>query len=216
MTTPLSVLIANPKGGSGKSTLATNLAGHFAWQGEKVALGDLDRQQSARYWLTRRPPQYPFIGEWDAGSEDAPRAPKGATVALLDSPAGLHGKKLEAALKAVTRVLVPVVPSSFDMWALEGFFAQLAEEKAVRKKQVEIAIVGMRVDPRTHAAQQLEHFLASYGFPVLSWLRNTQLYVQLQPKGLTLFDLPGRRFERDLEQWQAILKWLRNPSSPSI
>ncbi|MDR3427654.1 MULTISPECIES: ParA family protein [Silvimonas] len=214
--TCLSILIANPKGGSGKSTLSTNLAGYFAWQSERVVLGDLDRQHTARYWLGQRPPQYPLIGDWDVEADELLRPSKGVTVAILDSPAGLHGKKLESALKLVDRVLVPVVPSAFDMWALEGFFAQLAEEKAVRKKQVEIGIVGMRVDPRTHAARQLETFLAGYGFPVLTYLRNTQLYVQLQPKGLTLFDLPAKRFERDLEQWQAIPKWLRNPASPSI
>ncbi len=55
------VLIANPKGGSGKSTLATNLAGYFAMRGKQVMLEDLDRQQSAANWLTRRPIEAPSI-----------------------------------------------------------------------------------------------------------------------------------------------------------
>jgi chromosome partitioning protein len=55
------VLIANPKGGSGKSTLATNLAGYFAMRGKQVMLEDLDRQQSAANWLTRRPNEAPAI-----------------------------------------------------------------------------------------------------------------------------------------------------------
>ena len=45
--------------GSGKSTLATNLAGYFAWQGELVMLGDIDRQQTARPWHAPQPRRVP-------------------------------------------------------------------------------------------------------------------------------------------------------------
>ena len=46
------IVVANPKGGVGKTTLATNLAGYFASQGHAVMLGDIDRQQSSRAWLS--------------------------------------------------------------------------------------------------------------------------------------------------------------------
>ena len=46
------IVVANPKGGVGKSTLSTNLAGWLARQGHAVMLGDVDRQQSARTWLS--------------------------------------------------------------------------------------------------------------------------------------------------------------------
>ena len=49
------IMVANPKGGSGKSTLAVHLASWFARNDEVVCLGDLDRQQSTRYWLSERP-----------------------------------------------------------------------------------------------------------------------------------------------------------------
>ena len=49
------ILIANPKGGVGKSTLAGNVAGYLARQGHAVMLGDVDRQQSSRRWLSVRP-----------------------------------------------------------------------------------------------------------------------------------------------------------------
>ena len=54
------VLVANPKGGAGKTTLATNLAGHFANQGKKTTLCDLDRQQSALRWMAFRDPALAF------------------------------------------------------------------------------------------------------------------------------------------------------------
>ena len=49
------IALVNPKGGVGKSTLSTQLAGYLAAQGQPVVLGDVDRQQSARTWLSLRP-----------------------------------------------------------------------------------------------------------------------------------------------------------------
>lgn len=201
-------LVANPKGGSGKSTLATSLAGYFAARGQRVMLGDIDRQQSSREWLALRPAAVPAISTWEIGPDDIARPPKGVTHAVLDTPAGLRGKTLEKVLKLSSRVIVPVQPSFFDMQASRRFLAELLAEKTVRKGRADVAVVGMRVDARTRAAGDLERFFATLEVPVLTCLRDTQLYVQAAAAGLTLFDLPPSRSERDLEQWQAILEWV--------
>lgn len=206
-----SILIANPKGGSGKSTLATNLAGYFACCGHQVMLGDTDRQQSSREWLKIRPTQLPQIQGWDIEKDQPARPPKGSTHVVLDTPAGLHGKALERVLKPVSRVIVPVQPSLFDILATRQFLEALLEEKAVRKERAFVAVVGMRVDPRTRAAGELERFLASYDLPVLAYLRNTQLYIQLAANGMTLFDISASRAEKDLAQWQSIIDWVNAP-----
>jgi len=200
-------LVANPKGGSGKSTLATNLAGYFASRRHEVMLGDIDRQQSAREWLQTRPFELPTIDTWDIGHDQIARPPKGTSHVVLDTPAGLHGKALEKVLKLSTRVIVPVQPSIFDMRATRAFLEALLDEKAVRKGRADVAVIGMRVDARTRAAGELERFLASFELPVLTYLRDTQLYVQTAAAGMTLFDLPRSRAERDIEQWQAIIDW---------
>ena len=129
---------------------------------------------------------------------------------MLDTPAGLHGKNLERVLKAVDRVIVPVQPSLFDILATQRFLETLLKEKAVRKEKAFVAVVGMRVDARTRAATELERFLSSYELPVLTCLRDTQLYVQAAANGMTLFDLPHSRTAKDLEQWQAIIDWVQS------
>ncbi|MEN3372797.1 ParA family protein [Dechloromonas sp. ZS-1] len=200
-------LVANPKGGSGKSTLATNLAGYFAAQRHEVMLGDIDRQQSSRAWLGIRPFELPTIETWEIGHDHIARPPKGTTHVVLDTPAGLHGKLLDKVLKLSTRVIVPVQPSMFDMLATRQFLEELLAEKAVRKGKADVAVIGMRVDARTRAAGELERFFATFDLPVLAYLRDTQVYVQATAAGMTLFDLPPSRAERDIEQWQAIIDW---------
>ncbi len=203
-----SFLIANPKGGVGKSTLATNLAGWFARNGSRVMLGDIDRQQSARAWLRLRPPSLPYIASWDMRPGEPARPPQETTHIVLDTPAGLHGKKLAHALRAVNHVIVPLSPSLFDILATRQFLDELLAEKQVRKEGVRIAVVGMRVDARTRAAGELERFLLDTGLPVVAHLRDTQNYVQAAAHGLTIFDLPASRATQDWDQWTPLLHWV--------
>jgi len=203
-----SFLVANPKGGSGKSTLATNLAGWLARQGHRVMLGDIDRQQSAREWLRLRSPALPRIDTWEIEPDRPARPPAGTTHAVLDTPAGLHGKKLAHVLKVVDRVIVPLQPSLFDILATRQFLDALLQEKEVRRQHAFVAVVGMRVDARTRAAAELERFLADLGLPVLALLRDTQNYVQAAAHGLTVFDLSASRAAQDQAQWQPILDWV--------
>lgn len=201
------IVIANPKGGVGKSTLATNVAGCLATAGCPVMLGDVDRQQSARQWLALRPPQAAPISGWDAAADDIVRPPKGTTHVVLDTPAGLHGKRLEAVLRIADRLIVPLQASLFDIQATHAFLAELRRHK--RWVGIETVLVGNRVREHTRANEQLHRYLATLPLPVLAWLRETQNYVQLAAHGLTLFDVGPGRVERDLEQWAPLTAWLR-------
>ncbi len=200
------VVVANPKGGVGKSTLSTNVAGYFASQDHAVMLGDVDRQQSSALWLKLRPPAARPIMSWDVSHDLIARPPKDATHVVLDTPAGLHGWRFKDVLKIADKVLVPLQPSIFDIYATRAFLDELAETR--RADKLQIGIVGMRVDPRTIAADKLNEFVASLGLPVLGTLRDTQNYIHLAARGLTLFDVAPGRVEKDLQQWQAICQWL--------
>jgi len=201
------IVVANPKGGVGKSTLSTNIAGCLAAAGHAVMLGDVDRQQSARQWLGLRPPHLPAISSWDVAADDVVRPPKGTTHVVLDTPAGLHGKRLDTVLKIADQMLIPLQPSLFDIQATHAFVQQLRAHK--RGPEIKLGLVGMRVREHTRANEQLHAYLATLPVPVVAWLRDTQNYVQLAAHGLTLFDVAPSRVERDLEQWAPLRAWLQ-------
>ena len=206
------IVVANPKGGVGKSTLATNLAGYLARRGHGVMLGDVDRQQSSRGWLALRPAGLPAIAAWQVQHGEVVRPPKGTTHAVLDTPAGLHGKRLDAVMKVADMVLVPLQPSIFDIRATHDFVRALQAHK--RAAGTRLGLVGMRIRDHTIAAEQLRSFLDQIGVPVLAFLRDTQNYVHLAAHGLTLWDVAPGRVERDLAQWQPILEWTGQGPTP--
>ncbi|MBT9505446.1 ParA family protein [Rhodoferax sp.] len=200
------VVVANPKGGVGKSTLSTNIAGYYARQGHAVMLGDADSQQSSRLWLGLRPSVARAISSWDVDADQIAKPPKGTTHVVLDTPAGLRGRRLNDVIKMADKVIVPLQPSIFDIFATRAFLDELLKNK--HRDKLQIGLVGMRVDGRTIAADKLHEFVDTLGLPVLGYLRDTQNYIHLAARGLTLFDVAPGRVEKDLTQWQAICQWL--------
>lgn len=198
------ILIANPKGGSGKTTLSVNIAGYLANKGLRVAMLDMDRQQSSALWLNTRNDTLAPIQSLNTDKEHKQSYDR----LVIDSPAGLHGKNLAHALKLAHQIVVPVAPSLFDLQASHDFLKLLAAEKSVRKSRCHIGVVGMRMAPRTRAAATLEQFLTTLDLPILAYLRETQVYVNAAFEGKSLFDLPPHLAERELEQWAYLLDWL--------
>ncbi len=206
------VLVANPKGGVGKSTVASNLAGYFASRGARTLLGDLDRQQSAAAWLKLRPASAAPIESWEYAEDRVARPPRGVTHVVIDTPAGIHGHLLKDALRTADRVIVPLQASIFDILATQEFIDKLAGRGELERER--LGILGMRVDARTRAADQLAHYTAELGLPVLGFLRDTQNYVQLAAHGLTLWDVPASRFDHDREQWAGVISWVESGPLP--
>lgn len=202
------VLVANPKGGSGKTTLSVNLAGALANRGDSVVLWDLDRQKSSLEWLALRPPELPAIRSLDSKDGPSHKQQRKNDWLIMDTPAGLHGKNLKRAIKPVDKILMPIQPSLFDIAATRDFLALLHEEHLLRKGGHFLAVVGMRVDTRTKAAVALEAFLKQFELPVLTYLRDAQVYANAAFQGKSIFDLPHYLNEKDLDDWKPLLRWL--------
>ncbi|MGI9151740.1 MAG: AAA family ATPase [Limnohabitans sp.] len=202
------VVVANPKGGAGKSTLSTNIAGYFASQGHRVMLGDADTQQSSKFWLSQRPETLPSISTWEYQPDLVLTAkpPMGTTHVVIDTPGGISGWRLQEVIQRADKVVVPVMPSVFDMQATNQFLLQLVQ--MTEQSPTQVCVVGNRVDTRTISAANLRKFIDALDVPVLSYLRDTQYYLHMAAHGLSLFDITPSKVQKDLAQWVPICAWL--------
>ena len=205
------IVIANPKGGAGKSTLSTNVAGFLASQSHAVMLGDADIQQSSRLWLSLRPDTVPRITTWELQADLVLTAkpPKGTTHVVIDTPGGLDGWRFKEVLGRADKIMVPIMPSIFDMYAAQNFLTKLRE--ITRNSRSKVGVVGMRVDERTLAASKLRQFMDTLELPIVGYLRDTQHYLHLAAHGLSMFDITPSKVEKDLLQWRPICQWLQDP-----
>ena len=205
------IVIANPKGGAGKSTLSTNVAGFLASQGHAVMLGDADVQQSSRLWLSLRPDTVTRITTWELQADLVLTAkpPKGTTHVVIDTPGGLDGWRFKEVLGRADKIMVPIMPSIFDMYAAQTFLTKLRE--ITRHSRCKVGVVGMRVDERTLAASKLRQFMDTLELPIVGYLRDTQHYLHLAAHGLSMFDITPSKVEKDLLQWRPICQWLQDP-----
>ena len=204
------IVIANPKGGSGKSTLSTNVAGFFASRGHAVMLGDADVQQSSKLWLDLRPDAATPIATWELQADLVLTAkpPRGTTHVVIDTPGGLGGWRFKEVVSRADKLLIPIMPSIFDMYAAQAFITQVRE--ITKSTKTKLGIIGMRVDERTIAASKLREFMAKLDVPIVGYLRDTQYYLHLAAHGLSLFDITPGKVEKDLQQWQVICDWLES------
>jgi len=206
------IAVVNCKGGSGKSTLATNLASHFAHAGTPVMLGDADRQQSTASWLRERAARAltqgaPIVG-WAVDPQRVMRPPAGVRHVVLDTPGGLRGFELARVVACADAVLVPVGHSAFDRESSAACIAELLALPRVASGLCRVGVVGMRLDSRTRAAESLAAWAQHLKVPFLGALRETQAYVRCAESGLGVFDLPAKKAEVDVAQWQPIVAWL--------
>lgn len=206
------VLVANIKGGCGKTTVATHLAAAFAVAGHAVHLADADRQRSSLGWIARRPstaaPVHPL--DWTHETDEPP--PTGGRL-VIDAPAALKAKRIEAFVRLADLIVLPVLPGAFDEQATQRFLEKLEPLKAVAKGRTPVLVVGNRVRAGTRAAGRLDHFVGGLGHPVAGRLRDSQLYAEAAAAGLSLFDLPGRRTLAPRGDWEPVLTLIESAAA---
>lgn len=126
------ITVGNTKGGVGKSTIAVNLAVEFANAGKKVVLVDADIQGSSMSFRTRREKD-----DIKAVAINAPtlhrdlRGFDGDATILVDV-GGRDSAVFRSAIMAADMFIIPVLPSLYDVWALEDTLNILSEGRVYK------------------------------------------------------------------------------------
>ncbi|KQX98043.1 CMP-binding protein [Rhodanobacter sp. Root480] len=206
----LTTLVACSKGGCGKSTLVTQLASHWAQAGQRTAIVDADKQHSSFHWAELRPDNVPGVLALEGGRRGLQRVPDDTQQLLIDTPAGVGERELEPYLELANVLLVPVLPSSFDLDATLRFLDELKAINRIKRGKLPVALVANRLKPWTHASQDALTRLAEESpFPIAAQLRDSQAYVLLSALGKGIFDYQSEQVRNHQQDWKALLRWIK-------
>jgi chromosome partitioning protein len=206
----LTTLVASSKGGCGKTTLVTQLATHWAQAGKHTAIIDADRQHSSLRWAGRRPENVPGVTAIEGSRRAFDRLSDDIQRVIVDTPAGVDEKDMEPYLDKADVILVPVLPSSFDLDATMDFLKILQGIPRVKRGKLPVALVGNRLKPWTNASQQAMADLAEGSpFPVVAELRDSQAYVLLTALGKGIFDYHSENVRGHQDDWAKLLRWIK-------
>ncbi|MCU4025473.1 ParA family partition ATPase [Enterobacter roggenkampii] len=157
----------NQKGGVGKTTLATHIAGELAMRGLHVILLDADPQGSSLDWTQRRSQQglprlFSAVGlARETLHQEAPELARRADHIIIDGPA-----LARSALLAAERVLIPVQPSPYDVWASAEMVALIREAQVFRPALRAAFVINRRVST-TIIGREARQSLAEQPLPAL-------------------------------------------------
>ena len=205
------VLVASSKGGAGKTTIATHLAAHSALDGVRTALVDADPQASSTRWAQKRAGLDSAVLALDGTRRKGWRkhVPDDTQRVIVDGAAGAMADELAPFLETVDAVVVPVVPSTFDIEATVPFLDSLARHPRVRKGELRVGLVGNKLKPWTNVSQQALDLLKQWPYPLVAQLRDSQGYVVTTALGKSLFDYHSAQVREHQADWQPLLKWLK-------
>jgi chromosome partitioning protein len=212
------IVVLNPKGGSGKSTVATNLASHFAVVGEHPVLMDYDVQGSSSHWARKRSDELPQIQLVTVYEREALtrrtfdlQLPSNTGRVIIDTPAALEPQDMPELTRTADKILVPVLPSEFDIHACSRCIQNLLLVAKVRRRENRLGIIANRVRRHTLSSQSLLRFLGTLGVPIVATLRDSQNYLRASEQGLGLDEMKPSQTADDVETWQGLYEWLDTP-----
>ncbi len=159
------ILVGGEKGGTGKSTISTNLSVMRVKENKDVLLYDIDPQRTSTFWASRRDENStkPRVASSQKVLDDRVLNP-GIVIRneikdlsdkyedIIIDAGGAASEVLRAAMTLADALVLPVMPSSFDVWTLGKINTLISEVKHSNPK-IKILLVYNKVAPNKHTAK---------------------------------------------------------------
>jgi chromosome partitioning protein len=184
--------VLNEKGGSGKTTISTNLARALQLSDKQILLVDSDPQGSARDWYASAgennnlPPVVAL--DRPALFKELPTIIRGMAWVVIDGAPQIEDLAV-AALKVADRVIIPVQPSPYDIWATESLVQLIKTRQEMTEGRPLAAFVISRQIVGTKIAHEAREALEDYQLPIFkSYTSQRVIYANSAATGSTVLD----------------------------
>jgi chromosome partitioning protein len=183
--------VLNQKGGVGKTTISVNLAHAFTLMGHRVLLVDADPQGSALSWSAVRveEPLFPVVGmPKPTLHKDLPSVARDYDYVVIDGAPRVN-ELCRAAILASDRIIIPVQPSPYDVWASEEV-VNLIREARVYKESISAAFAINRKIVNTAIGRDVANALATYDLPILDAILSQRVvFAESATQGRTVIEV---------------------------
>ncbi|MEM1239740.1 MAG: ParA family partition ATPase [Cyanobacteria bacterium P01_H01_bin.26] len=195
------IAIVSLKGGVSKSTLCVNIGAALSKLGRSVVVVDADPQGSINDWATirdevSRPPFTVLAAARKTLNRDIDALQGSHDDCLIDTPGRAEAITL-AAISAADLVLIPISPSSYDLWAAEQTLERMDPIRAIYT-DIKIAYVVSKAVVGSSLDRELRQVIKGMEGDLLKTVVHQRVAFQRCADGATIYELKDEKAQREV------------------
>lgn len=202
------IAVSSGKGGSGKTTTALHLSYLISKAGKSVLLVDADPQGSSLGWAASRDESDALIFTvvsmpTKTIHRDLPALAAKYDYVVIDSPPR-EGAIAKSAIISSDLVLMPVSPSSFDLWSVSTTIESIIEAQMI-KPQIKAIVLVSKALNRTKITSDIKNALNDVeGAVILKATIGQRVIYAESASGYTAFELDGALHSKHTLEWRNV------------
>ncbi|MDX2445601.1 MAG: ParA family partition ATPase [Desulfobacterales bacterium] len=197
------ISFVNQKGGVGKTTTAINLSSSLVRKNHNLVLIDADPQGSAATWHSIEDNQaFEILDHPDELTQaDIEILEAAYDYVIIDAPPAMDDK-VETILKASDLAILPVTPSSLDLWSCKETL-DMMDSRSEASLNGKVRLLINRKIPGTRVGREVRQALDKFDTPVFETeLCQRVAYIDAMKYGVSVMQFaPGSKAAGEIEQW---------------